>query len=938
MSFARWSSFVFFLCAGATGAQAPAPRLTDPTPTDPAITQGTLRNGLRYVIRRNEKPQRRAELRLVVRAGSVLEDDDQRGLAHYVEHMAFNGTARFPKQDIVSFLERSGMRFGADLNAYTSFDETVYMLQIPTDTAALLTTALDILQDWAGAITFDSTEFSRERGVVIEEWRTGRGAQQRIADRQFAVQFKGSRYAERQPIGSKESLDAARVSAARRFYREWYRPDLMAVVAVGDFDVKEMERAIRARFAPLKNPAVKRPRPSFDVPDHADTRVVVQADSEYPQSIAQVDWVLPARPRGTVGAWRANLIARFYNSLLGQRFSELSQREQTPFAYAFAGIGPLVPTRDGFTAAAVAKDSKFTEALTATLAEVERARRFGFTRTELQRQKTAVLRAYERNVSEASKTDSRQLAGQIVSSFLTQGTVSSAEQLLTLATAFVPNITLADVNAIAANWTPARNRTVSVAAPARADVTLPSDSALRAVFERVRSMRLTAYEDSTADHPLIATPPTPGRVTATRTIADLGITEWTLSNGIHVLLKPTDFKNDQVLMTSQQHGGYSVLSDRDYQVASLAEFVLGGAGAFSENQLRRMLTGKVATGGVAVGENVVSAYGSASPRDLSTMFELFWLNATAPRLDTALFAATRSQMKAEMQNSRNTPEQAFSDTTQVVMANYHPRVRLFQPEQLDSLDAVRAFTLYRQRLASFRDATFFFVGNFTLDGIRPLVERYIASLPTGPAETRAVDHGVRPPTGIVSRVVRKGTDAKAQTRFVFHGAFEYSWEHRLVLDALRQLLDMRLRDALREDKGGTYGVSVEAQGSWIPYARYDLAIGFGSSPERVEELATATLAVLDSARRVAPTAEEMTKIRETFLRAHETRLRENSAWLNWMADHFEDGRDQHATLQYEGLVKGLTARQVQEAAQRYLNLSQYARFTLLPERARPPQP
>ncbi|MDQ8153047.1 MAG: insulinase family protein [Gemmatimonadota bacterium] len=935
----RAAALACALLAGAVGAQqaAPAPTASAPTaplPVDPAILQGTLPNGLRYFVRRNEKPQRRAELRLVVRAGSVLEDDDQRGLAHYVEHMAFNGTWRFPKQDIVSFLERAGMRFGADLNAYTGFEETVYMLQIPTDTAALLSKALDILQDWASAVSFDSTEFARERGVVIEEWRTGRGAGQRISERQFAVQFKGSRYADHFPIGTKESLDTATLAAARRFYTDWYRPDLMTVIAVGDFDATAVEAAIRTRFGALRAPASPRARLAYDAPDHSDTRVVVSADREFPQSIAQIEWLLPLRPRGTVGAWRTSLVAGIYTALLSQRLGELSQRESTPFAFAYAGSGSLLPTRDAFTAAAVVKDGRFVDALAATLGELERANRFGFTATELERQKASLLRSFERSVSEAAKTDSKVYAEQMVRHVLRQANIAHPDQMLRLAKDVLPGVTLGEVNAAASAWMPEGNRTIAVAAPARPDVILPTDSALRTVFSKVKGAALAAYVDSTADQPLVARPPTPGRVVTSRAIDDLGITEWTLSNGVRVLLKPTDFKNDQVLLSGRRAGGYSVLGDADHKVATLSEFVLGGAGEFSENQLRRMLTGKVATAGVSVSEHGESAYGSASPRDLPTMFELLWLNATAPRLDTALFNAGRSQLKAAMQNSRNTPAQAFGDTIDVVMANYHPRVRLFQPEQLDSLDVPRAFALYRERFQSFRDFTFYIVGNFTLDGIRPLVERYLGALPTGGAATSFVDRGIRPPRGVVRREVRRGTDPKAQSRITFHGDFDYSWEHRLELDALQQLLEMRFREALREEKSGTYGVGVDASGSWIPYKRYRIAFSFGSAPERVDELAAAAFAVIDSVQRTGPTDDEMAKIRETFIRAHETGLRENTAWIGWMSDHDEDGRDQHATVQYPALVQRLTAQQLRDAARRYLNRDQYVRFTLLPEEAR----
>jgi len=909
--------------------------LSAPMPVDTAVRRGVLPNGLHYLIRRNGKPAKRAELRLVVRAGSILEDEDQRGLAHYVEHMAFNGTQHFPKQAIVSFLEKAGMRFGADLNAYTGFDETVYMLEIPTDTAALLATALDVMHEWASAITFDSTEFAKERGVVIEEWRTGRGADQRVRDRQMAVQFKGSRYADRLPIGSQESLHAAQRDAAVRFYREWYRPELMTVIAVGDFDSAAMERDITSRFAALRNPSNGRPRTWYDIPGHAETRVVVATDKEFPQSVAEVTWMLPRRPHDTVGAWRAALVADLYTGMLGQRLGELSQRGSTPFAFAFAGRSSLTPTRDAFTAAAVVKENRFTESLEAVLGELERANRLGFSATEFDRQKVGYTRAVERAVSEADKAESRSLADELLGFALDQGTIESPAQLQGLVRAYLDGITLAEVNAAARDWMPTGNRFVAVAAPARADLVTPGDSALLAVFDRVRQAQVVAYVDSAANAPLVGTPPTPGAVRRVKTITDLGITEWTLANGIRVLLKPTDFKNDEVLLSGRRPGGLSRLDNADYHVVSLSRFVLGGAGAFSENQLRRMLTGKVANADVSAGDYGDSAFGRASPKDLETMFQLLWLHATQPRLDTALFTAYRGMMKAAMQNSRNTPAQAFGDTMTVVMANYNPRVRLFQPEQLDSLDASRAFALYRARFADFAGWTFYLVGNFTLDGIKPLVERYLGSLPAHGKPTTYVDRGIRPPAGVVTRVVRKGTDPKADTRIKFYGPFAYSYANRVEFDALLAVLEMRLRDVLREDKSGTYGVSVNGWGFSIPYQRYSLSLDFESAPERVDELVGVAFAVLDSLKRLGPTAEELQKVKERFVRAHETALRQNGSWLDWMRDHDEDGRDLHVIQRYPAMVQALTAAQLKAAAQRYLNTKQYARFTLLPETTKP---
>jgi zinc protease len=926
------------LAVSAIAAAAQTPDLSAPLPTDSAVVTGRLPNGIRYFIRRNVKPEKRAELRLAVNAGSILEDDAQAGLAHFVEHMAFNGTRRFPKAEIVNFLERVGMRFGADLNAYTSFDETVYMLQIPTDTARLVNTALDILEDWAHGLTFDPAELRKERGVVIEEWRTGRDAETRVQNRQFPVLFRGSKYALRLPIGTRENLERFADSLAVKFYRDWYRPDLMTVIAVGDFDVKEIEAGIRSRFAPIAPSASPRVRELAAVPDHAEPLVSIETDKEYPYSTVTLLWKKPLDSTRTVGDFRRRLVSSFYDGMVNSRFGEITQRPDAPFAFASSGRGTFARTKDAYELFAAVKESGFEKAAEALLGEAERVARFGFTQTELDRQRTNLLRSLEQRFAERDKTNSSLFASQYVSSALTGAPFAGIEHEQALTKALVPTITLADVNALARSTFTDQNRVVMVAAPEKPDVSIPDVRAMLSVFDRARALSLTAYVDSTSDVPLVDKPPQPGKVVSERELPETGIREWTLSNGARILLKPTDFKADEVLFAGQSPGGTSLVSNADVINSDVSTIVLSqsGLGPFNATALRKKLTGKRAAVSAGIGGEKEMLRGSASSKDIETLFQLAWLRFTEPRVDTSAFAAFKNQMRAVMANQRNTPDAVFSDTIELTMAQHHPRVHLVTPELLDSVDVHRALDIYRERFADASDFTFFLVGSFGLDSVRPLVERWIASLPAQHRREKARDVGIRPPAGLITRTVRKGVEPKAQTQLFFNGPCTYSFANRYALAALRELLDIRLREAVREDKSGSYGVGVSGGCSHIPYEHFNVSIEFGSAPERVDELVSAVFSVIEEIKAGTVSDSNLSKIREIQLRAHETGLKQNGSWLSTMTDADEDGRDQRDFLRYPELVKGLSREQIRDAARAYLRREQFARFTLLPEE--PPKP
>lgn len=936
---------LMLLAPGVIAAQgpgdAPAPvDLSAPLTLDPTVRAGRFPNGLRYFVRRNTRPENRAELRLVVNAGSILENDDQLGIAHFVEHMAFNGTRRFPKAEIVNYLERIGMRFGADVNAYTSFDETVYMLQVPTDTARLVTTALDILEDWAHGITFDRSELQKERGVVVEEWRRGRDASTRVSYRQFPVMLNNSKYAARIPIGTKENLESFPDSVAVQFYRDWYRPDLMSVVAVGDFDPDEMIALIESRFARIPMPARPRPRTNAQVPDHAETFVSIETDPEYPGKDVTLLWLKPVTKQLTVGDLRRALVYRFHDTMLNQRFGELTRQPDAPFVYAGGGRGEFVRTKAGYQLAAGVKENDFARAAEALLAESERAKRFGFTESELDRTRTNYLRALDQAYEERDKSASSGFAGSYVQMALGDEPVIGIVRQRELGNTLAPTITLDEVNAIARAQLSDSNRVILVAGPEQPGTTMPTRDEMLGIFAKATAANVVAYVDSTSDAPLIATPPVPGRIVGERTLPETGIIEWTLSNGARMLLKPTDFKADEVLFAGHSPGGSSLVSEADDLDATFGGYAVsdGGLGSFNGTTLRKKLTGKSASVVTAVTQWSEYVGGRASRKDLETMFQLAWLRFTQPRVDSTLYKAFVNMVRAGQENAENDPDQVFGDTIAVTMTQHHPRTRLIKAASFDSVNVERALAIYKERFAGADDFTFFLVGSFPLDSVRMFTERYIASLPAAGRKEEARDLGIRIPPGVVEKTVYKGVEPKASNRFVFHGNCDYSYENRIVLDALQDLLDIRLREVLREDKSGTYGVGVNGSCSHIPYERYQLTISFGSAPERRDELVAAMWGVIDSVKAGIISDSNMVKIREMAVRGHETALKQNGSWISAMQDADEDGRDQRDWLRAPEMTARVTPGQLRDAARKYLDRSSLVVFTLLPEKPTRPVP
>jgi zinc protease len=901
---------------------------------DTAVIRGTLPNGLTYYVRRNAEPRARAELRLVVNAGSVLEDDDQQGLAHFIEHMAFNGTRRFAKHEIIDYMERVGMRFGPDVNAYTSFDETVFMLTLPTDSAGVVDTGLQILRDWAGDISLDSAEVEAERGVVIEEWRLRRGAGARVSDRQFPFLFAGSRYAERLPIGEPEILRTAPVATLRRFYTRWYRPELMAVVAVGDFDPREIEARIRAEFGALPASTSPAARPEAEMPFPDSTRYMVTVDAELPRAQVAINWMIPDRPDSSVADVRRSITEGMFAGMLGDRLNEITLKPDAPFldvgSYQGASLRPL----ETLVLNASVAEGGAERGLAGLVSEVERAARHGFTQPELDREKAELLRMWEQIYAERARTTSGQFAGQYAEHFLRGGLLRTVEDEYELQRALIPLITLDDVNAAARRFAAHRDRVVLVSGPAREGLAPPTEARLAFVADSAARADVTAYTETLSEAPLLARTPPAGRIVEVDSIPEIGVVRWTLSNGARVVLKATDFRDDEILFAATSPGGLSLIPDSAYRYGrtATAAVQLGGIGQLSLSDLQKRLTGKAASVGPNVGELSEGMNGFAAPRDVETLFQLIHLYFTQPRRDTVSWEAYLQRGREALRNRDVTPESAFGDTLTAILSQRHPRNRPFTTATFDSLDIDRSLAIYRQRFADAGDFTFYFVGRFDPDSLRPLAETYLASLPSSGTREQWRDTGIRPPGGVIRKTVRRGVEPKARTALVFTGPAEFTRESVTEINGLAEALEIRLRERLREDLGGTYSVGVQGSVERDPYPRYTFIIDFGSAPERVDELVDVVFAQIDSVRAAGPSPEDVDKVREANRRTRQTQLRENDFWIGRLISYDRLGWDVR-WIDDEPLTSGLTVERIRDAARRYLDRRRYVQVSLVPEAA-----
>ena len=924
---------------GAVGtAQQPAAppqaiSLQDTIPFDAVVRRGTLPNGLQYYVRRNPRPANRVAMRLAVKAGSLDEADDQQGLAHFLEHMAFNGSAHFAPGELVSFFERTGARLGPHVNAYTSFDETVYMLDLPTDTPDVVARGFDALADFAGGLTIDAGQVDKERGVVVEEWRGRLGAGSRVRDRQLPILYYQSRYADRLPIGKPEILRTAPAARLRAFYDTWYRPDRMALVVVGDLDESAAVQSITRAFGPLTARTAAVPRTPAPVPMVDQLLVNVTSDPEVTQSSVQLVGRLPAEHQRIAGDYRQSLVEQLFVQMLNERYGELARKPDAAFLAAGAGGSSLSPSVETFSLSARVTDGAIPAGLTATAVEARRVLEFGFTAPELDRARRWMAAFYERAYSERDKTESGSYAQEYLNHFLSEEPSPGIEWEFRLASSVLPGISLDEVTTTAKKRLGSTSRVLLATSPEKAGLTLPTEDDLRAALVAAEKAPVTPWTEATLTRRLMEKMPTAGTVQSTRSLPELGVTVVRFSNGVEAWLKPTDFKNDQVLFTMYAMGGSSLAPPADFLDASLVTSFVGlsGVGGLSAPDIEKLLAGKLASASPFVSLSTHGISGSAAPAELETALQLLYLTVTQPGDDPDAYALLRRRLDAMVANRGRSPGEIFGERVNQINSSNHYTAQPITAESLAGIDRQTMTAFYRERFKNAADFTLFVAGAFTPEGIIPLLGQYVGSLPsTGQKTSTFKDVGLRFPTGVVNESVKAGREPRGQTVVSFYADVPSDPEEQERIGAATTILDTALRDELRESLGQTYTVSVGLSQSTPQRGDGHTQVTFGAAPENLPAMVERVLQVIQELQKNGPSADLTGRAKESARRGYETSLKQNGYWMRRLQTiHMLNGNPADILNRNER-IDALTPAVLRETFIKYFPMDRRTVVTLLP--------
>ena len=905
-------------------------------PVDPSIRIGKLKNGLTYYIRHNANPEKLVNFYIAQKVGSIQEEEDQRGLAHFLEHMCFNGTEHFPGKALINYLEGIGVKFGADLNAYTAIDETVYNINnVPVNVEGAIDSCLWILHDWADGLILDGEEIDKERGVIHEEWRGRNTAMMRMQERMLADIFPGSRYGKRLPIGIMEVVDNFPHQALRDYYEKWYRPDLQGVVIVGDIDVDEVEKKVKKIFKKIKKAKKPAERIYYPVDDNKEMIFSQQIDKEQQNYVLQLMYKhdVPARDqRNTKEYIRENTKRSFAISMLNSRFSEIMSKENPPYLRAgvgYSGFG-VTETKKAFTVMVQCKPEQILEAIPMVFTEVERARRFGFTQPEFDRLKERMIAGTESWYAERDKRTNDYYVQNCIRHFLDEVDMMAPEKEYELTLDIINSLTLDEINEALPSLHREDNRVAVSFAPEREGATYPGKEDVEMLLKMVGNARISAYEDNAVDAPLLAEIPAGGKVVKTEE-GKWGSTVWTLSNGIKVIVKPTDFQADAINLTGHKVGGTNRYPDSErVNIGMLSALSgIGGFGAFDATQLSKKLAGSTASANVGTSAiyDIISA--GCSPKDAEEMFQLLYLKYTSPRKDEKAFESYTTRMRNNLKDRNLNPNTALSDTMVVAMYGNHPRVKPFVAADVDAVDYDRVLEIYKERTSDATGYQFFIVGNVDLDAIKPLVERYIGALPCNGRVEKIEKTTVETRTGVYRNNFKNKMENPTGTEnIIYAGKIDPSRKNRIVMSFLNQVLNIVYTEEVREKEGGTYGVGVRGSISKYPEGEYSLLVNFKMSPERREELAAIIVREFEKLAAQGPVAEHVEKVRSYMLKSFEESQKKNGSWMNWLYSYYFDGEDNYSG--YEELVKGITAEDIRLLAKYILDQGNFIEVSMTP--------
>lgn len=911
-------------------------KLTDPLPADPAVKIGKLSNGLTYYIQKNAKPEKKMELRLVVNAGSVLEDPDQRGLAHFMEHMGFNGSTHFPKNELVDYLQKVGVKFGADLNAYTSFDETVYILPISTDDSGIVEKGFTVLEDWAFNNLLDKTEIEKERGVVLEESRLGKGAQERMSRQYFSKLFNGSKYAERLPIGKDSIIKSFHPSALQKFYKQWYRPDLMAVIVVGDIDPVVAEKEIKKHFSNFKNPVAEKLRPAI-IPIKARTKAdaMVVTDDEATNTILQIyNYVTPAKKIKTWNDYRESVRRELINALINARLEELTQKEKPPFIFGYTGREEFIRGYDAFVSAALLGENLTQEAVNALIGETERARKFGFLESELKRAKANMLNEAEKAFHEKDKSLSGILVQNYINNFLQGTPIPGPENRNKFLQQILPGIDLQEINDEVKKMPAATNAFALVTAPTATKNKLPTSIDLEKQIIAASAQKVNPYEEKAIAQNLIEGSNSEGKIITETKNEKLGTIDLNLSNGITITIKPTTFKNDEIIMDAWRWGGWQRFPLEDKDNAKHAAELIGVMGVkdMTPTDLQKFLSGKTVKTTPYLNDHEDGIEGNCSVKDFETFLQLINLYFTQPRKDAALFNSFVSKQKSMMQFMKGNPQYFFQDTLTKIFYNNNPWMdQLPKVEEFENLKLDKVMSVYNEVYGNANGMHFTFIGNIDLSKAKPLFEKYLASLPSKLSKPLYKDNGARPVQGVVEANIKKGKEAKSLIIILWSGETPYNYEEELAFKALIEALNIKVIEKLREEMSDMYAGGLDGEIKKRPYVHYGISAVIPCGPENIDKLTAALFELIKNAQEKGIDQKDLDKVKENWKKQYQTNMQSNDAWLTSLSNAFINQENPENILNYEQKVNALTVQDLQKAAQKFFNMSNYMKAVLYPE-------
>lgn len=901
------------------GAQSGIP---SNVPMDPSIRFGKLDNGLTYYIMNNKLPENRGEFYIVVNAGAVQETPGQNGLAHFTEHMCFNGTANFEKHEIINYLQSIGMKFGPEINAYTATDRTVYTLtKVPLENKANIDTALMILYDWGCNVSMESSEIDAERGVIREEFRTRMSG---MARAQMEVQkaiYKGSKYEVHNVIGDTMVINFAPWDTLRDFYNQWYRPDLEAVIVVGDFNIDEMEAKVKAMFSKMPTKANAKTRHYYDVPSHKETRVVIAKDPEAQYNVIQIMHKHEADWSRDKNYYRSQYLNQIYGSMINARIQEIIQSANPPFSYGASMYTGMQPKLEAYISFAVASNDKIKDAINTLVIENERARRHGFAETELDRAKKEIMNAVEKSFKERNKKNSADIANSIIENFLGSEPIPSDEWELTFAKEILDGISVGEINALAKKWITEENIVVAIMGLDAPEVVYPTENEVITMMKDARTANIEPYVDKFANRPLIASKPVAGTIVKETKDAKNGITTWVLNNGVKVVMKSTDFKEDEILMGARSLGGWSVYQQKDDISAQVAAEVveLSGIADFDNIELQKQLTGKTVSVSPYIAELYEGFNGRSSVTDFSTMLQLTYLYFTAPRVDKNAFDSYIQRQKAMMENQNADPSNAFSDSIGNLLSQNHPRFQPMTAASYNDAKMARIKYIFSDRFGDPSGFTFYFVGNVNSQEVKDEILTYLGGLPTVQRQENWVDLGRRmPQTSKKVAYKREMKSPKATVFIAFTGLNKYKPEERLLLTAIEEYLDIRMIETLREDQGGTYGASVFANVSHYPVPSHFVGVYFDTDPAKLDTMIAIVYDELVKLQTNGPDEKSINNIIENKLKEQKERVKENRYWLSTiMSDDLNN--EKYINYDYSKFWSSLTPKKVQAAAKKHLD-------------------